>query len=420
MRICFATKEFPFRTGVGTSVYELAKALQKEGNHVVILTCGREEERKITFHGLPVYEVLPRGFPLSWLLSAGIRIPFTRGKFGIEANDIFSLQAGLRFSQVLPEIIAQENIEIVQFPASFCESYFSLIKKKVPHVLRIDAPRYLWQHIGLSHLPKNPLIEMLEKEEMRLADILTVPSKDMLNNVIKFYNINQERIHLIENLLDINLFSPSEKSDSYLFNDRNKILGVLFVGRIEHLKGIHILAKAIPYVLQEIPDVRFTFIGEEGIDPEEGRPYSEVILENVLKTSKNSRVEAGEEKFQRQIRFVSPLSREMLPEYYRMCSVIVVPSLYESFAYSAIEGMGCGKPVVASRVGGLAEVIEDQITGFLVPPGDWKALAEKIVTILRSDSLRVEMGRRGRARVERLFSPETVVPKVIKLYSASL
>lgn len=406
MRICFVTKEFPFRTGVGTAVYELARGLQNEGHHVVILTCGKEE-RKTTFQGLPVYEVIPRSFPLSWLFSAGIRIPFIREKFGIEANDIFSIQAGFRFSQVLPEIISRENIQIVQFPASFCESYFSLIKKEVPYILRVDVPRYLWQHIGISSLTPNPVIEIFEREEMHLADILTVPSKDMLNNVMQFYHIKPGRIHLLENLLDIELFSPlkNDKEPS----SEEEILEVLFVGRIEYLKGIHILAKAIPYVLNEIPDARFTFIGEEGIDPENGRPYSETILQSV-----------AEDKHRKNFRFIPAISREKLPEYYCGCSVVVVPSLYESLPYSAIEGMGCGKPVVASKVGGIPEIVEDQITGFLISSGDWKTLAEKIVIILKSDSLRKEMGKKGRERIEKLFSPQVVIPKVIELYSTLL
>lgn len=400
IRICLAAKDFPFRTGVGTAVYILGKALRKEGHHVVILTCAKEgEENRRVFEDLIVYEVLPRTFPLSLMMSLGIRSPFLRTKFGIEAGDIFSLKIGLRYRDLLLKIKTEEKLQIVEFPDSFCEGYFSLKKGILPSCLRVQSPRYLWQHLGVSSDPINPVMEKIEKESFKLADLLLVPSEDMRENVTKFYNIVPDELKIIPNFVDTDSFVPMNKRTDEPF--------VLFVGRIEPLKGVHTLAKSIPIILNKLPKVYFIFIGDSGKNPLTGKLYSQEILENLK-----------EERFQKQVKIVPRLPREKLIRYYQQCSLVVVPSLCESLSYSALEGMACGKPVVASNVGGLTESINNNVTGFLVPPLDFALFAEKILTLIESSALRQDMGIKGRERVENLFSAKAVIPRLTGFYSS--
>ena len=82
--------------------------------------------------------------------------------------------------------------------------------------------------------------------------------------------------------------------------------------------------------------------------------------------------------------------------------------------------MSCGKPVVASRVGGLCESVIDRVTGYLVPPGDYKAFTEKIILLLENTQLRKEMGMKGREWVEKSFSKKAALPELIELYSTMI
>ncbi|MBI3813513.1 MAG: glycosyltransferase family 4 protein [Nitrospinae bacterium] len=104
------------------------------------------------------------------------------------------------------------------------------------------------------------------------------------------------------------------------------------------------------------------------------------------------------------------LDHQKIKEIYQDMDICVVPSLWEEpFGMVAVEAMASGKPVVASKVGGLSESVEDGVTGFHFPSGDADVLAEKLNTLLDSDSLRQKMGMAGRERVERLFDWDRIV-----------
>ncbi|MEK6590214.1 MAG: glycosyltransferase family 4 protein [Nitrospinota bacterium] len=104
------------------------------------------------------------------------------------------------------------------------------------------------------------------------------------------------------------------------------------------------------------------------------------------------------------------LDHQKMRKVYQDMDICVVPSLWEEpFGMVAVEAMACGKPVVASKAGGLRESVEDGVTGFHFPPGNADVLAEKLNILLDNSSLRESMGRAGRERAERLFDWDRIV-----------
>ena len=101
---------------------------------------------------------------------------------------------------------------------------------------------------------------------------------------------------------------------------------------------------------------------------------------------------------------------------YRRIDIVVVPSHVETFSLVALEGMAYGLPVVASAVGGLPELVEEGKTGFLVPVGDARALAERLDVLLRDADRRRQMGGAGRARAQALFASDTYATAMLRLY----
>jgi glycosyltransferase involved in cell wall biosynthesis len=95
-----------------------------------------------------------------------------------------------------------------------------------------------------------------------------------------------------------------------------------------------------------------------------------------------------------------------------------MPSYYETFGISVIEAMAFGLPVVAANVGGLPEVVEDGVTGILVPPKDPEALAEALVRLLRDPDLSARMGRAGRERVRSEFTVDKIVSQTLDVYQS--
>ena len=100
--------------------------------------------------------------------------------------------------------------------------------------------------------------------------------------------------------------------------------------------------------------------------------------------------------------------------------VFVLPSLWEGFGLVLVEAMAAGRPVVASAVGPIPEIVVDGVTGLLVPPGDPAALAEAIIRVLQDPELASAMGRAGRARVERELRVDTMVARTEALYDELL
>jgi glycosyltransferase involved in cell wall biosynthesis len=105
-----------------------------------------------------------------------------------------------------------------------------------------------------------------------------------------------------------------------------------------------------------------------------------------------------------------------VPKYHNMLSISVFVSNSESFGVAIIEASACGKPVVVSNIGGLPEVVEDGVSGFVVPAKNPQKTAEAIEKLVLDKNLREEIGRNGRERVKRLYNWDDNVNQMIKIY----
>jgi N-acetyl-alpha-D-glucosaminyl L-malate synthase BshA len=103
-----------------------------------------------------------------------------------------------------------------------------------------------------------------------------------------------------------------------------------------------------------------------------------------------------------------------------LADVFLLPSVQESFGLVALEAMACEVPVVASRIGGIPEVVVDGESGYLRPPGDIAGMAEAVLELLGDDALRRRMGAAGRERARTVFSEERVVPRYLAVYASAL
>jgi glycosyltransferase involved in cell wall biosynthesis len=182
------------------------------------------------------------------------------------------------------------------------------------------------------------------------------------------------------------------------------------VGRLERRKGVEVLMEALPAVLGAVPETRVRLIGRDHRSGP-GGAWMSGHLRELLR-------EAGVPE--QAVEFGGPVERTVLPETYRAAGICVVPSLYENFPYTCLEAMAAGCAVVASAVGGIPEIITDQVEGLLVPPGDPGSLASAILRLLRDPALRTQLGRQARAAVHRRFSRGVVCRQTADLYRSLL
>ncbi len=173
---------------------------------------------------------------------------------------------------------------------------------------------------------------------------------------------------------------------------------ILYVGRLEMSKGVQHLIDACAEV--RVPGVTLTIVGT-GSAAGELATYAQKLPQGT-------------------VQFVGHRTREELPAYYRAGAVCVVPSVWpEPFGKVGIEAMSAGRPVIASNVGGISEWLQDGETGYLVPPADPRALAERLTLLMEDGALRRAMGDRA-ARAAQAFSIEAHAARMVELYEATI
>jgi len=171
------------------------------------------------------------------------------------------------------------------------------------------------------------------------------------------------------------------------------------VGRLRWEKGQALLFDAFSIVLEQFPDAQLLIVGD-GPDrlSLEQRAKSLGIVNSIF--------------------WLGQKSPEEVYRLFSIMDIVAVPSVFEGFGLVAAEAMAAGLPVVASNVGGLTEVIEDGITGVLVPPGDCGAMATAITALLDSHGKADQMGKKGLQRVRAHFSVAKFSQAILSAYMA--
>ncbi len=180
---------------------------------------------------------------------------------------------------------------------------------------------------------------------------------------------------------------------------------VLYVGGLEPRKGLEYLVLAMEQVMREVPETRLVAIAKTGFKGTDGWNLFEELAER-----------AG---LKDRVDFRESVSHEELLQLYSDCDLLALPSRMEGWGISLMEAMTCGKPVVASRVGGVPELVCDGVEGFLVDAGDLRGLSETIVRLLGDDYLRGLMGNAGRERVKE-FSWDRTAAIVLSEYEKAV
>ena len=225
-----------------------------------------------------------------------------------------------------------------------------------------------------------------ERHVAQNADRVIAWSAHERDLLVELYGADRERILVIPPGVDTQLFRPHDRVAARRalgLPETGKIL--MYVGRVERLKGIEILIQAVAG-MEEEDDVTLLVIGGARRDPERRR------LERVV-----SRLGISD-----RVRFMPAVKQARLPQYYSAADVCVFPSYYESFGLAALEAMACGTPVVASRVGGLPSIVREGETGYLIPSRCPAAFIQRLEILLANDHLRTVMGRAARERALQL------------------
>jgi alpha-maltose-1-phosphate synthase len=284
----------------------------------------------------------------------------------------------------------------------------------VPFVLSIHSlePLRPWkvEQLGNGY----HLSTWMERTAMEHADAIIAVSEQTREDVLRLFDVQPARVHVIHNGIDPSEYRPTGATDALARHGIDPAKPyVLFVGRITRQKGIIHLVDAIPQI---DPDLQIVLCAGAPDTPEIGREMEAHVA--AVRATRSGVI----------------WIREMLPrgeviQLYEHAAVFCCPSVYEPFGIINLEAMACETAVVASRVGGIPEVVVPEETGLLVDlslsPGTFEptdpaafsaALAAAINRLGRDPELRAKMGRQGRQRVLEQFSWDAIAETTLNLY----
>ncbi len=259
------------------------------------------------------------------------------------------------------------------------------------------------------------LSSWIEKTALEMADAVIAVSKSTREDILRLFDVDGKKVPVIPNGIDTDEYKPTlDRTVLQQYGIDPAKPYVLFVGRMTRQKGLYYLLQAIPRLNSSIQVV---LCAGESDTPALQKELEAMVAD--LKTRRPGVVWIPE-----------MVSRQTTIALYSQATVFCCPSIYEPFGIINLEAMACSTPVVGSKVGGIAEVVVDGVTGILVDPrlsatapydptdanGFAAGLADGINRIVFDPGLRVAMAAAGRKRVEDNYSWHSIAEQTLALY----
>ncbi len=385
MDICMLTWEYPPRIvgGIARHCEGLAKTLAKMGHTVHVIT--------LDFPGAPQYEEVE-----------GVKIHRT----SVELGHPSFIAWVFIFNHFMEKKIAMISKEVKFDVIHIHDWLVALAGIATKHYLRL--PLVLTLHsteVGRTSGFSNPdsyLIDGVEWWATYESKRVIVTSNSMKREVEEHFHLPQSKIDVIPNAIDTSKYEV--KVDREAVKRRYGIAPderiVLFVGRLVPQKGVEYLIKATSKIVNSHPNARIVIVGDG---------WMKDHLWNLTISSEHKH----------KISFLGFLSDSELVELTLSSDVLVVPSVYEPFGIVALEGMAAGVPIVASNIGGLAEIIEHDKTGVLVYAGDPNSIAWGVNRILSDSKYASWLVENAKRKVREVYSWDAVARRTAEVYEKS-
>jgi glycosyltransferase involved in cell wall biosynthesis len=393
--IVIVSRNFPpdHGGGVATLSRDLAEALAAQGNIVHVIAQSNDVNRVDLENGVWVHRIIIKPFPPT--LEASIRqIP----------EHIWSW-SNTALTEV-KRIATHRTIDVIEAPISDCEGVAFLLDRIWPLITSLHTTL----HSHLDFHPErrqdkhwmatvgDPML-VLEKELITMSSAIRANSRAIIDAIQGSYGLSfdSSATRIIPH--GIGQRDPSSPRED------NSRVEVLFVGRLEKRKGIDVLLRAIPKVINAAPHTRFRIVGEENVeDIEAGTYQNRFVADNGGSLCVDSTL------------FVGRLDGADVHEAYAGCDIFVAPSRFESSGLVFLEAMRAAKPVIGCTAGGIPEIVDDGVNGILVEPGNSEALASAMLRLVQDSKLREAMGAAGRRRFEEQFTSRRMARDSISLF----
>jgi glycosyltransferase involved in cell wall biosynthesis len=358
-------------------IYQTLKNLASLGNDVILICQKDGDNKKIS--SIKTYS-------LNWVSPIGL--PYF--------PDIIRCSFNFKIYRAGCSIIKKEKLQVLHERQTYFNYAGLLLARKfnLPFILEVNAPITVEQEVWHSFIFRK-LGATIEEKLFSHADRIIVVSNELKKYVLKF-NVTPDKITVIPNGVDINLFNPKISGTKIRRKyGLNKDKVVCFIGSLMAWHGAENIIRVANEMADSHPKVKFLIVGSG-------------TLEEKLKTM------AGEN-----VVFTGSVEHKLIPEYLAASDIAVAPYPKMDFFYFSpiklFEYMASGKAIVASDMGQIGEVIEHEKTGLLIEPGNVRALKESIEYLLDNPQLRRKLGRNARKAAES-YTWENNAKRVMKIY----
>ena len=386
MKICMATSDYlPNIGGLAAHVYFLSRSLQRLGHDVFVVNpMGGSEFRVEKIND----DTEIQTFRVYFSEPDNIAAHIGRRTFAIikGLNRVFEFTGR-------PDILHQHDHR-------FSTLAMQWASRNIPWVWTNHTSLFLHDY------NQGWLRRALIKGAYWGVDGLITVSNELYEKSTKFWG-NNSKVKYISNGVDTEKFSPEQEVNRDRFGLSEEEFVVLCPRRMAPKNGVIYMSRAAARLVERHPSVdwRFVFLGG---DPT-GDPEKDAYAEKV-------KASASKDSLEEHVFFLGDLPLEDMPHINACADVIVMPSLMEAVSLSALEGMASKRPVVATNVGGLPQIIHDEETGLIVPPKDPKSLATAIHRLYSNKKLRRETARAARELVVEQYSWEAIARKTLTFY----
>lgn len=386
--------------GMNVYVRDLTLELGRRGIHVDVFTRSQDEHVPHVLHDL--------GFGNRVVhVQAGPEVPLPKRELAgylpefVEGIKAFAVEKGLRYDLIHSHYwmsgLAAEALSDAWGGTPILHMFHTLGEMK-NRVARSDEERE-----GAYRLDG-------ERRVLARADRILAATPAEQAQLEWLYGAEARKVTVIPPGVDTCHFYPipPDEACQYVGVPAERCL-LLYVGRIEPLKGVETLIRAMALLRERRAcPMQAASLAIIGGDPDAAPEAMNAEMQRLRALC----VKLGMEDV---VLFLGKRSQDSLPYYYSAAEVVVMPSHYESFGMVALEAMACGVPVVASQVGGLAFLVQDGVTGYTVPDGDPQALSDSLALLLGDDELRRTLGRNA-AKYARGYAWEKIAKQIVGVY----
>lgn len=395
MNIGLLSYEYPPETGfggIGTYTWYHARALARLGHEVHVVAGLRRESPLSTLErgGISVHRYRPGGRLMEAVKGLGrMKLWWTQQR----------LENGWNMYQALKALERRHRFTLLEMPECGAEGWLLNSLIGLPTVVRFHSPAQLIMPFYDVRRTDVKTCSWLERRAIRKATALTACSAFLAGEAKEKMGIHLP-INVIPNGIDLDLFDKERPLDvTHKFGLPADKIKIFFAGRMERRKGIHICGEIVASILRD-HDVAFVFAGEDLFG---------YMSDKLLPSLQNETLKGS-------IHYLGKLDLAEVRACLHATDIFLLPSLWENMPYSCLEAMAAGRAIVASRQGGVPELIQHGVNGLLANAEDPASFIAQLKIVLGDDALRRSLGHAARRTVEEKFTDDRVARQSARFY----